>query len=157
MEVGQKLTTKEIGDLGEQVACKHLKNKGFSIIERNYWRKWGELDIVASSRSGLFASVARETSNFDDKNVTHETKIHFIEVKTLSYGSKKELEWAVTHETWRPEEQVHRFKLHQIEKALETWISEHGYTGNWQIDVVAVRLVPDIKLARVKIIENITN
>lgn len=137
-----KSKTKEIGDLGERIACNFLKNKGFSILERNYWRKWGELDIVARRRQG-YGGQAQEV-------------VHFIEVKTVSHETKADLDREVTRATWRPEEQVHQFKLHQIHKAVETWLAEHNYFGDWQIDVVAVRLVPREKHAVVKYLENIT-
>ena len=125
--------TKQIGDLGEQIAVNYLKSKGFSILETNYWRKWGEIDVIAK-KEGI---------------------AHFVEVKTLSYETKAKLEYAVTHETWRPEEQVHHFKLHQIAKTLETWISDNNYEGEWQIDVVAVRMAPQETYATVKFIDNI--
>ena len=133
--MADKKRNREIGNLGETIACDFLKNKGFSILERNYWRKWGELDIVA-----------RETSG----------KVHFIEVKTVSHETKADLDREVTRATWRPEEQVHQFKLHQIHKAVETWLAEHNYQDDWQIDVIAVRVVPHEKHGVVKYIENIT-
>lgn len=129
----QKKNTKTIGKLGENLAVKYLVDKGFAIVETNYWRKWGELDVIAKK----------------------DEKIHFVEVKSVSYETKRELEYAVTHETWRPEELVHQFKIHQISKALETWISEKGYTGDWQIDVIAIRIVPRETFASVTHLENI--
>ncbi len=132
--INKKLQNKTIGNLGESIACSFLKRRGFEIIERNYLRKWGEIDIVARGTSG---------------------KVHFVEVKTVSYETRSMLDWAVTHETWRPEEQVHRFKIGQIHKALESWVSEHNYMGDFQIDVVAIRVVPREKYATVKYIENI--
>lgn len=128
-----KKNTKKIGDLGEKIAVNYLKRKGFVILETNYWRKWGELDIIARK---------------DDT-------VHFVEVKSVSYGTKEKLQYAVSHETWRPEEQVHQFKIHQISKALETWISENRYEGDWQIDVAAVRIVPRETYATIKYIDNI--
>lgn len=35
------------GNYGEDLACKFLKNKGYSVIERNYRIRGGEIDIVA--------------------------------------------------------------------------------------------------------------
>ncbi len=134
-----KKNTRKVGDLGEKIAVNYLKRKGFVILETNYWRKWGELDIIAQK---------------DDL-------IHFVEVKSVSYETKEKLQYSVTHlsaqagGTWRPEEQVHQFKLHQISKALETWIAENNYEGDWQIDVIAVRIVPRETYATVKCIENI--
>ena len=127
-------TTKDIGRLGEQIASDYLKKYKLTIINRNYWKKWGELDIVA-----------RET----------EGKVHFIEVKAVSYETKADLKQSVTHETWRPEEQVHERKMHQIHKALESWLTEYNYVGDWQIDVVAVRMVVGEKFATVKWLKNV--
>ena len=130
-----RINTRNIGDLGENMACLYLKKLKYSILDRNYWKKWGEIDIVARGTDGI---------------------VRFIEVKTVSHGTKADLQAAVSHGTWRPEEQVHKFKLHQIHKVLETWLVEHHYTGDWQIDVLAVRMVPREKYAVVKFIENIT-
>lgn len=38
---------KSLGNLGENLALKHLKNKGYKILERNFRSKFGEIDIVA--------------------------------------------------------------------------------------------------------------
>lgn len=55
-------TTAEVGKLGEELAARFLKQKGHSIVHRNYSKSWGEIDLV-SEKSGT---------------------IHFIEVKTFS-------------------------------------------------------------------------
>ena len=130
----KKQQNKKIGDLGERLACIYLEKMGYKVIERNYWRKWGEIDIVAKQGS----------------------VVHFCEVKTVSHETKTELESASVKGTWRPEEQVHEFKLRQIHKAVETWLADNNYQGEWQIDVIALRIVPSEKYSRVKIIENIT-
>lgn len=146
--MSDKKDTKRTGDLGEEIAAKFLKNKGFSIVERNYWRKWGEIDIVA-----------REThDNGSGRMISHETSedvIHFVEVKSVSYEKRGLLDWAVTHETWQPEELVHGFKMGQIRKAAETWIAEHNWLGPVQVDVVAIRMVPREKYAIAKYIPNV--
>lgn len=144
----KKINNRKIGNLGEAIAAKYLENRGFTILERNYWRKWGELDIVAHES----VSLAQDSV----LGGTH-AKIHFVEVKTVSYETRSLLEEAVSRGTWEPEEQVHQFKLHQIYKALETWIADKQYNGDWQIDIVAVRVVPRERFATVKYIENVVN
>ena len=54
--------TQKTGEIGENIAVKFLVKQGFSILNRNYTKKWGELDIVAEKAG----------------------KIHFIEVKSVS-------------------------------------------------------------------------
>ena len=142
----KKKNTKVVGDLGEAIAVKYLKNKGFTIIERNYRKKYGEIDIVAR---GTFSSA--------ENLVSHETRevMHFVEVKSVSYETKEMLEISVSHETYRQEELVDGFKLNQIRKTAETWITENQWNGEVQIDVVAVHMVSREKYARVKYIENV--
>lgn len=43
----------ELGRRGEQAAVNHLIRQGFSIVERNYRTRWGELDIVAYDGKAL--------------------------------------------------------------------------------------------------------
>ena len=45
------MTTKEIGDFGENAACEYLKNLGYSIVQKNFHSKHGEIDIIAYDKS----------------------------------------------------------------------------------------------------------
>ncbi|MBU4223686.1 YraN family protein, partial [Patescibacteria group bacterium] len=36
----------KIGELGENIACKFLMKHGHEILDRNYRKKWGEIDVV---------------------------------------------------------------------------------------------------------------
>ena len=45
------MNTRKKGDKGEARACKYLINKGYSIIERNWHDKSGEIDIIAEINS----------------------------------------------------------------------------------------------------------
>lgn len=38
---------KSLGNLGENLALKHLANNGYKILERNFRSKLGEIDVVA--------------------------------------------------------------------------------------------------------------
>lgn len=127
----------KIGAYGEEIAQKYVSKLGWQVIAVNYLKKWGEIDIVA-----------RETAQ-------NETIIHFIEVKTVSYETKIALEQAVARRTWRPEENVHYKKIQRLNRAIESWISEQNYEGEWQIDVVAVRIVTREKYATVKFLPNV--
>jgi putative endonuclease len=42
-----------IAVLGEEAACRYLKNKGYSILERNFRKSYGEIDIIAVFRETL--------------------------------------------------------------------------------------------------------
>ena len=63
----KKNKNKELGDLGEDIACHYLIRKGYTILQRNMKNSIGEIDVIAS---------------IDDVIV-------FVEVKTrdsVSYG-----------------------------------------------------------------------
>ena len=47
-----------LGQTGETLAAEHLVRRGFSILERNFRTRWGELDIVAlDGRELVFCEV----------------------------------------------------------------------------------------------------
>ena len=127
----------KIGAYGEQIAVKYLKNQGFAILDTNYLKKWGEIDVVA-----------RETAK--SKQI-----IHFVEVKTVSHETKADLNQAVARGTWRPEENVHFKKIQRMNRTIESWLLENNCDLEWQIDVVTVRIVTREKFASVKYIPNI--
>jgi len=122
--------SQKIGLLGEDIACKFLMKHGFSILERNYTKKWGEIDIIA------------------EKN----NKRYFIEVKSKSVISLD----SVTHVTNRPEDNMHPWKLKRLRRVVETYlISKRLGSINWQFDLLVVYLDIENRKARVKVIENV--
>lgn len=52
-----KSKTSITGALGEDTACDFLIKKGYKILARNYWKPWGELDIIAKDRGGVLVFV----------------------------------------------------------------------------------------------------
>ena len=42
-----RMNTKSKGNLSESIVCDFLVSRGYKIVDRNYLRKWGEIDIVA--------------------------------------------------------------------------------------------------------------
>ncbi len=123
----------KIGRMGEEYACEYLKSLGFSVTHRNYLRKWGELDIVCEKG----------------------TKIHFIEVKTVS----RNLSGNVIYETkdnYRPEDNMHPWKLKRLSRAVQSYLLEKNLDDvDWQFDVVTVYLDLNKGLRQAEIIEDV--
>lgn len=125
-----------VGSLGEDIASKFLINKGFEIVDRNYRKKFGEIDIVSRK----------------------EEIIHFVEVKTVSRDNPKDSIGQIDDkDTFRPEDNVHPWKLKRLSRAIQVYLAERGFGEEvcWQLDVVTVTLDVKNKIARVKILEDI--
>ncbi|MEK7530323.1 MAG: YraN family protein [Patescibacteria group bacterium] len=63
-----------VGRVGEEIACEFLEANGYKILERNFRRPYGEIDIVSREMSGqtVFVevkTVSRESSGRPEDNV----------------------------------------------------------------------------------------
>jgi len=121
------------GALGEDLARDYLEKRGFTLVGRNYRKKWGEIDLIMQ------------------KDAT----VHFVEVKTVSYETVSELKEAISRGTFKPEDRVSRNKLARLRRTIETWIAEKREDRAFQLDIATVRMVPREKYAVVDVIENI--
>ena len=53
----------DLGTSGEEIACRFLRNKGYTILQRNYRARSGEIDIVARIDSTIiFVEVKTRAS-----------------------------------------------------------------------------------------------
>ena len=60
------MNNKEIGNFGEDAACKYLQQNGIEVIKRNFYCRGGEIDIIAKDGDTIvFAEVkTRKSSEF---------------------------------------------------------------------------------------------
>lgn len=125
-----KSKTSQTGALGEKVAATFLIRKGFRILERNYRKPWGEIDIIAE-KDGV---------------------VRFVEVKAFS-GDIEHL--SREKNSYRPEEQIHPAKMKKIVRTAQLYMSYREDDREYQIDAVAVILDPITRRARCSIYEQI--
>lgn len=59
-----KNLNKIIGSFGENLAIKFLKNKGYIILEKNFYCPFGEIDIIAKDGSYLVFIEVKTRYNF---------------------------------------------------------------------------------------------
>lgn len=63
----RKTSTKELGDLGETMVAARLEKEGYTIVSRNYQKRYGEIDIIASNNNELiFVEVKMRKSPYFD-------------------------------------------------------------------------------------------
>ena len=66
---------------GEELASEYLKKKGYKIINRNFRKGYGEIDIIAIKNNILvFVEVKTKTSNY---NGTPFEQIHYYKLQNL--------------------------------------------------------------------------
>ena len=125
--------TQKIGEFGENSACAYLIKNGYEVIERNFTKKYGEIDIVAKKRNN----------------------IHFIEVKAVSCEIGHD---NVIHETIiRPEDNMHPMKIRRLTNTIQAYLLEKNISDDvlWQLDLACVHIDLKNKKAKVEIMENI--
>ena len=86
---------REIGDIGENEATKYLKKNKYKILERNFRKKYGEIDIIAKKGENI-AFVEVKTRKNDAFGRASEfvdwKKQERIKKTAFSYISEKELQ-----------------------------------------------------------------
>ena len=149
------------GNIAEEIVVSHLKNAGFLILDQNYLRKWGEIDIVAEKAK----------------------KIHFVEVKSIVLRKidcfmrlNRDMHWkiselpitdSVSRETPPGQEQsdmlfdptwnMTKKKKSRLSRVIRTYLADK-YKENmpdFQVDLISVLLDFYRKIAYIKRIENI--
>lgn len=117
------------GRWGEEVAARHLEQKGYTIISRNLKTPHGEIDLVARLPE-------------PDGDV-----LVFVEVKTRrssAYGF--------------PEQSITAKKKEHLLNSAQAFRMDHPELGNtWRIDVIAIQQERDRRAYSLQHFENAIN
>ena len=126
--------TQKLGEIGENIAVKFLMKHGFSILDRNYTKKWGEIDIIA------------------EKN----NKLYFIEVKSVSRDNLANVSQGTLDE-YKPEDNMHPWKLKRMSRTIQTYLLSQKVEEEreWQVDLLVVFLDTKNKKAKIKVVSDI--
>ena len=125
-------TRKQVGTLGENVACEYLRRHGFDIRDRNVARKTGELDIIAEK----------------------EDTLHFVEVKTV-LAEDFPLAENKGEDRYDPSLNLHETKVRKVARTGEWYVLEKKWEGEWQVDGCLVWLRRRDGVARVNYLPQI--
>ena len=121
----------KIGQIGENMVTQRLLKEGHHIVERNYLKPYGEIDIVTSKDQIL----------------------HFVEVKALSGDVPRG-----TSQAFLPQDHMNYGKQQRQKRVIETYLAERkvGEQADWQIDLACVYLDREGKLIELEFSEDIT-
>jgi putative endonuclease len=105
-----------LGKWGEALAAETLEGQGYTLLERNTRTPYSELDLVMrQGQVTVFVEVkTRRTQSYGD---------------TPAYGL--------------PEESITRRKQEHLLHAAQAYLQSHPQlSGDWRVDVVAIRRAP---------------
>jgi putative endonuclease len=130
----------------EVLAAQFLMKQGYSIKDRNYLRKYGEIDIVA----------------------VRDKTYHFVEVKTVSCYSLKtvlrqEMGESVagtgkrrSFDQYRPEDNVHPWKLRRLSRVIQAYLLDKRLLDvDWSFDLITVYIDKQTGESALRLIEDI--
>ena len=122
------------GEIGEELVCTFLMKHGHEIIERNYTKKWGEIDIVSRVTYGP-------------------ENIHFIEVKSIKVGNLDHVQYM----QYDPAQNMHPMKARKMLRTIETYLLERkvSFKAKVCIDLGCAYLDMDGRKGRVKMYEDL--
>lgn len=118
----------ELGTRGEDEACSFLKRAGFAVVDRNYWRPWGEIDVV----------------------VRRGKELRFVEVKTVSREHLRAGDY-------EPEDNMHPWKRQRLHRIIETYLLSHDWCDelDWQVDVISIYINKEGTVLKVEHLEDV--
>lgn len=125
-----------IGKKGEDVAVVYLKKQGYTILERNYRKHYGEIDIIAIDPSAGSGQGASEKEQI----------LVFIEVKTRT-----------SSQFGTPFESITYWKLKPLLKTAQLYCAIHPKLPQaLRIDAIAVILDEDLNVVNIEHQKNIS-
>jgi len=94
--------SRRLGNVGEEIATQILLSNGYTIIERNFLHKMGEIDII-SQRDGIVYFF--------------EVKTHIVAGFDVSHG---------TSDVYLPEYNISSKKLKSLARVIDLYLVEKG-------------------------------
>lgn len=114
----------EFGKEGEDIAAEYLIKQGFKIIDRNYRKPWGEIDIICQA---------------PDKTLV------FVEVKTVrQYGDSSAMpdDRQANNPQLMAEDQLTKSKLARLIRTASLYSGQNEKliieNKGWRIDLIAL-------------------
>lgn len=124
------------GKIGEQKASLYLQKKGYHLIEKNFRKRYGEIDIIAIDTSTCELANSRQS----------QPTLVFVEVKTR-----------FSHEYGCPEEAVTSWKIKTLIRSAQYYKLLHRELPDlMRIDVVSVEIDSEGEVKSIRHIKNIT-
>ena len=87
------------GDIAEEKACDFLLNAGYTIVERNFYSRFGEIDIIATKESVLYFVEVKSGLDYESavQNITPQKLSRLLKTGSV-YMKKNALDTYFTYD-----------------------------------------------------------
>jgi len=116
---------RKFGDIGEAIAEDWIKRNKYTIIEKNYWKPWGEIDIVSKKSNKIIFFEVKTRELFHVKHFLPEQSVNTSKMKKL----KKVCVTYLLDKRYSPEQE-------------------------WQIDILSILINKETLESKIEHIEN---
>lgn len=126
-----------------------MEGRGYQIVEKNYWKPWGEIDIVAEiDDMTIFVEVKSVSTDLSSVDVSREEGGGEASRGTPSAKGRT---------GYRPEDNMHPAKVRRLHRAIQTYLLERKVPENreWRLDLACAYLDFATRKARVEVLENV--
>lgn len=125
----------EIGQFGEDLACEYLKKQGYKIVERNFRRPWGEIDIICQDSDKTLVFVEVKAMIGLDKLAADNSAELVNSASSSIENSANDL---------MPEDQLTKSKFQKLAKTASMYAGQNDKLikndKGWRIDLLALTL-----------------
>ena len=125
----------ELGKSGEDLACRYLVDKGYKILERNFRKPWGELDIIAKSPEKILVFVEVKTVRQSSPQAVRQ----FGNQSGNGFGGAKLPDSGI-----EPEMQMTAAKIKKLKRAATLYAGHYPELiddrQSWRIDLLALTI-----------------
>lgn len=134
---------RELGFLAENIAARYLEEGGYEVLDKNYRKPWGEIDIVAT-KNGAMIFVEVKANRQEVAGFNPEIRADWNKMRKIKRTAALYMEYEVgSTSPVRSREGSQRAS------------ASYGMDREWQIDVIAVTFDLNNKKARLKHFKNV--
>ncbi|MDO8620324.1 MAG: YraN family protein [bacterium] len=154
--------TQKVGALGEELIVMFLMKRSYKILDRNFRRPWGELDIIAERKGKVhFIEVKALSQNIvsdetkagvSGRDVSDETSVKDAHGASLAYIRSK-----VRKDRFRAEDHVNAEKIKRLGRIIQTYLNSKDVSDEtkWQFDVATVLIDTEAMKAKINLLEDL--
>lgn len=112
------------GEWGEILACRYLRDNGYTIVETNFRTRFGEIDVISKNKNVLVFTEVKARTNISMANpceYVDENKQKKIILASASFIQKHQLDMPVRFdvaEIYFKDKEYKNYKINYIKDAF---------------------------------------